>query len=615
MGSINGTLNIELYGGTRAVASPHELTRTNVALDGRNYLIDLRQYERRILPAATEQADDGAEGGEQSLSRDGHWARDQSDWSHGAGQFMFDDIRLSTSDRSRFLASRGVNPWVRHRLQLLHDTTLLHASTESNLTVHGIGGYLYVVDGTDLIFSDQPDFSSPTTIVFANTISDIATDTDRVYVAFGGAAALQVVDVGGNTPAALGTETPNILAWANGRLIAAEGGRLYEIDALGTATTIRDDPRGSWTWTAITGHPEAIFAAGRGTGSISEIWATSVDDTGTLVAPVFAGHLRFGEVVHTLTTYSRVLIIGTSDGLRAGTAVNDGVDYGEVIEIPGGVRCLEPQGRFCWFGWSDFDAASAGLGRADLSVSTSPDTFVPAYASDLLAAVPGTVTGVATLLGRRYFTIAGSGLYGESDDLVPEGWLDVGQIRYGTTANKVFTGVDLRFEPLVGQISARSTSPTGVQRSLGVASTTGSVALDAGGVQVTGLFCSLRLTMTRDSDPTTGPVLLSWRMSGLPRPRRVVEIILPIIFKTRVEDLHSIELQFDPLAEVHHLEELASSARLIIFQEGADSRLVRVDQVVVPPGSVRSWQSRRVHTATGIWLELTVFTRLLTREN
>lgn len=610
-GSIDDTLDADFYGGTTAVASSDELLGWNVALDGHTYIIDVTKYQRSILDISTPQNDDAAEAGEKSLSRQGFWIREQTDWRHGAGQEFFDGV---DSIRTRYFASKNVDPWTRGRLCLLHDTIKKFTSVAANFSCFDIGERLYLIDGQFLRFTLDPTLETPafTNIDCDATIADTTTDGNRIYIAFGGANPLKVVDVGGTTDTVLGTETPDIVEFANGRLIGADGKRLYELSSAGVATNIRDDFRTNWLWKCITGHPEAIFAAGT-VNNYSEFYATAADpDTGALLPPAFAGHLPRGETVNCMGQYAGVIVIGTSRGLRVATVANRSLSIGKLIEISGGVTSLAMFERFVWFSWPNFDTTSTGLGRADLSVNVDDSTFVPAYASDIMANnLQGTVQGIAIVGDRRYFAVNGSGLWAETQYLAPLGYVESGDIRFSVSADKIFTGVEIRHDALKGTVGADVLFDDDSSRSLGFngqPNSTISVLDDAQGI---GLGASLRINLSRSTDDATqGPCIRNWVLNGLPRPKRSLEIILPVILKTKVVDLRKNEVLQDPLKEMRHLEDLASSRQLVVYQEGDATYGVRVSSVGIDAEGIRGW----IRAGEVVWFECTALVRLLTKE-
>lgn len=619
-GSIDDSLDADFYGGTVSIAGIDSLAGFFVALDGEPYLIDLQHYQQNILDSTTPQTDDAAEPGEKSLSRGGFWARVQTDWSFGAGQDLFD---VATSNRARFHESKDTDPWTPNQISLLHATALRRASiSNTNLKVYAVGGFLYFVDGDILRYTANPDVEAPT---FASTaarpaqITSITSDGNQIFIALGTANAIQAGAINSTTFAAFGTTMPSIVHYANGRLFAATGAEVYELSGTGVKATIKTDPRAGWTWTAIAGMPSAVFFAGA-VADVSEIFAVTVDPaTGNLLPLVWAGALPYGETVRCMVGYppAGVVVIGTSKGLRVARVDGQSLAIGERIDIPGGVNAVAVRDRFCWFTWTNPDTSSTGLGRADLSVSTSDVTDVPAYAMDVQASgAQGTVSSVALFGDRAYFSVLGAsgGLWAQNQYLVPEGFVRAGRVRYGVLPDKIFTGVEIHHEPLNGKIAAEVEFDDFTTRGLGIGGSQGSVVTvldDAGGA---GLSACLRLSLTRsDGDPTLGPVLHAWVLNAIPRPPRVTEIILPIILRTQLTDLRNRTIAADPLTQYRKLEALASSTSLVLLQFGAASYTVRVAGIAIPEGAVRSWMDDPFGRL-GQWVETTAYVRLLSKE-
>lgn len=623
-GSIANELSAELYSSTLGVVSLEDIDNLHVAIDGRQYLIDVREYRRAVLESQTPQSDDAAEPGEKSLSRAGYWPREQADWSLGAGQTLFDGPE-SASPRRRYLSSYGWDVWTRHELSMLYDTALRLSSTNTNLDCFTVGGLVHFVDGSFIRYTSDPDVASPsfTSVDFTDSIVDWTTDGDRIYAVFSGSLVPKVITVGQTTVSTLGTTTPDIIEFADGRLVAADGATLYELDSSGAkvgSADIRVDPRTGAEWVAVTGAPSAIFAA-LNVGDVAEIYAMVVDDVTTgLTAPTYAGGLPYGETVNCMAAYppGNLVVVGTSKGIRAARIGANGrtLNFGERIDIAGGVEAVELRDRFCWFTWSDPRPGSTGLGRLDLSEGTSEVTFVPAYAEDVQFATTGTVTGVTSLLQsgasreRRYFVVSGKGFYGEGDDRVPEARIETGQIRFGVLVPKIFTGVTVRHEDAPGFISGDLTFDDGAVVSLGGGDPENRTSTELATGGRAGLSASLGLDGTRDdADTTLGPVIRAWEMAALPRPKRVIEYVVPVILRSKVTDLRGHERPFSPLAEMRHLESLAASSRLVPYQEGSDFQRVRVSSVAIAAGGVRSWERGAV-----TWFEATVLVHMLSKE-
>lgn len=633
MGSINDLLDAPYYTGapvTTLVPSNYP-----IAIAGHPYMMDVRKYTRQTLAALAPQQDNSKSVTDAALSREGYQHEGQSRFGLGAGQAYFDDAETA-SDR-RFFSSKGIDNWsgLDRSLTLLHDTEKKGGTnapgTSTNLKVLAVGGYLYIADGTNLKFTADPSPTNPswTPIAAGGTIASIATDGVNVYVAIAGAA-LQRSVIGSGTMAAFGTLQPTFIAYANGRLIGAISNTLFEIDGAGAkagGVDLKVDARGSSAiWSAATQSPHAIFVA-LTVGGTSEIYSLSVDSTTSLLdPPVWAGALPNGETLKAMTFYGGVVLLATSIGIRVAqlistfsvTTSSKSLDYGEAVLIPGGVSCLEPQSKFCWFGWTNFDGTSTGLGRADLSVTTSPDTAVPAYASDLMATAQGAVLGVASFNGRRYFAISGVGLFGETTTYVQSGTYNTGWIRFGSLVDKAFTSMKFGTDPLVGSIAASLNFVDGSSRSMGAIATSGlteSSLLDGSGHSVA---AQVVLTLTRGS-PSTAPVLRWWMLNALPKPPRVEEIVVPLLLNAKVVDFIGNEVTIDPRAEFDYLSSLRSSAIEVIYQEGNSAQVVHVDNLAIQPADAGQWmepRGRGGQPPDHFWFSGPVVSvRLLTRES
>jgi len=120
-----------------------------------------------------------------TLNTEGLWRRDQLDWSNGAGQQFLD--RKQDSTASRFLSSKGVNPWVESQLTLLNDTVRRgQASSNTNFKAVTAGQQVWCIDGTSLYYYKNSWSSTPTgtvAITATPTLNDICSDGAYVYVA------------------------------------------------------------------------------------------------------------------------------------------------------------------------------------------------------------------------------------------------------------------------------------------------------------------------------------------------------------------------------------------------------------------------------------------------
>jgi hypothetical protein len=229
----------------------------------------------------------------------------------------------------------------------------------------------------------------------------------------------------------------------------------------------------------------------------------------------------------------------------------------------------------------------------------------------------GTVSSVAVHAGRPYFTIAGGaagGLWGQTQYLVPSGFIRGGRVRFGVLPDKIFTGVCVHHRPLQGSLSAEVEFDDLTSHGIGSGGIQGSVITDFADAGAAGLSACLKLGLTRSTgDPQAGPVVTAWELHAIPRPKRVNETVLPVILTTKVTDLRGTVTSADPLGQYRELKELAKSSRLVAFQFGDETETVRVASVAIAKGSIRAWMDN-AHGTLSQWVETIVYVRLLSKE-
>lgn len=556
-----------------------------VSLGSRSYLIDLTKYKRAIISPIRPPQDASAEPGEQSLDQGGLWRRSQQSFHLGAGQEYFDD---PDSVRHRFYTSKGVNCFTRKKLSLLNDTQNKRASAGTNLKVLLVGTRLYIADGTALLFTADPTPASPTftdSTAGGSAVASITTDGAKVWAAVGTTGIRETV-AGSTSATTLSAGTFTLVGYANGRLLAANANVLYEISRAGVATIIWTHPNPNFVWTSILSAPNGIYVSGT-SGDRSDIYSTTnLDATGALSPPIFAASLPDGETVNSMEYYAGAILLATSRGMRLATiGANSSMSYGAATNIPGGIQATEGQGEYIWFSWTNYDAISTGLGRADLSNFTSE--LVPAYATDLMATAQGTVTSIASFGGRRYFAVSGIGFFGETATLVANGVLNTGKIRYGTTEKKAATSLDMRHDPMPtsGSIQASVITEDGVSTSVGASDTPNSLS-PSSPLSMTLIRAEwFQVVFTLNRASVLGPVLDRWTLYSRVTPNLSYQIMVPLLIKEYIlsESGEGYRAPYNPLDEFTFLDNLANTKALQVYQEGSLAWNVYVSGIEVMP--------------------------------
>ena len=547
----------------------------DVAIDGIPFMIEWdhnaigvwgAKFKNMSLPLLRNQADQSNTPGEQSISPEQLWRRSQDSWHYGAGQ---DHLDRATSEIRRFQASKGVNVWTPWKLSLLNDTSKKVATAGTSLAVCTVGSVAVMIDGTGISKSSNLTSWTAFTGVSATAGKSIDTDGSNIYVAnqtdgvYSGA-------VSGTTVTKYATGTADLVRYVNGRLMVAGSGKLYNLTAGGAfPTALLDLSAKGFTWVDICGGQTQIYAAGY-SGDKSSIYRTAIKADGTaLDVPIVAATLPDGEIVRSLSSYQGFVLIGSDLGVRFASVASDGsLTIGALISTSSAVYCFEPQDRFVWYGLSNYDGTSTGLGRIDLSIFTG--TLLPAYASDIMATDQGVIRSVATFNNYRIFTVEGKGLYAEVVGTpVASGYLDTGIISYGISDTKIAMFFDLKHKALVGTVDVSLSADDNALAFVGESNTVGSVSppipLSCG--QTQGEEFNFRITLNSN---VTSPILTRWTLRSAPTPQRTTQWDVPVIISER-QSVGTGERYVKPAEQVAYLKSLYKSQKIVSLQIGAES--------------------------------------------
>ncbi len=635
-----------------------------IELDGVSYLLDTTQYRRTTVPVSRQQRDNSREAGENTLDTTGAWVRSQSDWSYGAGQLYLDN---EDSDRRRFYSSQGIDVWTKGQITLLPITetpTGTHTPTfttgeiiiESVTNASGVE-YMYVAQANKLFWTANPGGSSPTWnasagITVGGTVTSLTSDGTNVYIGFDGSIVAEQTVIGSSTTSSFGSLDPNLIKIVSGRIIAADDNAIYELDSAGAKASSSLDyslPLSSSKWVSVTSGAAGIFAAANtdNTGSIYYIGVNNSD--GTLNVPIMSASLPRNETINEIMAYGGVLGVATSLGFRLGLIdqQSGSIILGPVIDTGGEAYSLEADNKFMWWG-TDYGTCY----RADLSTFT--DTLVPAYASDLVSAESATASDLTKSLARinndgnpkLFMGIKSSGdavLQREhyNNERVASGTLIAGEITWSTVVPKLLRSgvIDLdrsQFENLKTDYRASDTDYASESDTytLGPETTTpvGSITLTAkngantsatipssGSLKTgtpqtfvfsdgidTAVSYDLTVTITRSaSDATKAPVCHDWQLTAVAVPRRIDEIILPIVLRRNVLTARNSGAPVRLAAgdTFTKLRGLMEAGKAISYKEGDRSESVTIERLEMQPERLSD---------DGSWWEGSLVARLLT---
>ena len=572
-----------------------------VAVNGRPYMIDtkssnfLRQFDARVRDSV----DQSAEPGESAINPQGLWRRSQSSWHYGAGQNYSD---TSDAEPYRFRSSKGVNVWDKGKLSLLPDTTQAYSSANTNLHMTTADGRIYGTDGQNVRYTSDWSTFTTVTSTAASNIYSITSDGYNVFFSYDNG---DIDQTNAGTSAAshyiTGIEA-GVLAYVRGRLMVAGQGadkqKIWNIvtpagSSANNPSALYTHPNTNFNWVGFAGGQNQIYCAGYA-GNKSLIYKTAIQPDGSALAiPTVAAELPLGEIVTNIDAYLGYVVIGLTTGLRFCSSDSDGnLVVGPLIETGTSVNAFAAIGQYLYFGWTNYDSVSTGIGRLDISTQVS--TNQPAYASDLMATGQGTVVDIHEFDNKVVFTVAGLGAYRpHPTNLVASGTLNSGIYRWGVPDAKFIPKWDLRTEPLNGTVQISVAADSGQFNSVGAQTVQNSLESTFDGPETKVFEAEARLTLTRSAvSASNGPVVTRWLGRAYAAPLRSQIFSVPILLHHKL-NIRGFEYYVDVDVELSYLRDLVENPRVVTYQENFDTHSVIVEDVrwqpLEPSGSHNAW--------------------------
>ena len=558
-----------------------------VAINGRPYMIDTKSngFGRQFDARVRDSVDQSAEPGESAINPQGLWRRSQSSWHYGAGQTYSD---TADAEAYRFRASKGVDVWNRGKISLLSDTTQAYSSASSNLYMATASNRIYGTDGQSVKYTT--DWSTFTTVTSTNA-SNLYSITSDGYNVFFSYADGNIDQTNAGTSAASNYITgieAGVLAYVRGRLMVAGQGvdkrKIWNItttpgSSANNPSALYTHPNDDFNWVGFAGGQNQIYCAGYA-GNKSLIYKTGIKADGTaLDIPTVAAELPQGEIVTNIDAYLGFVVIGLTTGLRFCSSDSDGnLVVGPLIETGTSVNAFAAIGQYLYFGWTNYDTTSTGIGRLDIGTQVS--TNQPAYASDLMVTGQGAVTDIHEFDNKPVFTVAGLGAYRpHPTNKVASGTLESGVYRWGVPDTKFIPKWDLRTEPLYGTVAVSVAADSGDFRSVGLQFNEGSLESTFDGFESKVFEAEARLTLTRsDTDSTKGPSVTRWLGRAYAAPLRSQIFSVPLLLHHKL-NIRGFEYFMDVDTELNYLRDLVENPRVITYQENADTYSVIVEDV------------------------------------
>jgi hypothetical protein len=382
------------------------------------------------------------------------------------------------------------------------------------------------------------------------------------------------------------------------RIVLCINNSVYELSTVASAlpTPVFTNPNVNYHYTTIAASGPAIYTAGH-SGIYSTIQKYTLNTTGvmpTLTSAIVAAELPAGEIVEKLYYYLGYMCIGTNKGIRVATVSDqDGsINYGPLITTTTQpVYDFAGRDRFVWAA-SGIGALDGGLIRLDLGTEVEPLRF--AYANDLQVQqdTEHYTTGVAFLgaTNRLAFSTArkvtDGAIYLESaTELVTNGYLTTGYIRYNTLEPKNFKRLIARGEFEYGSMTLETVTADGTEYDVvAYSASVPPVEVTTSNPQEAQEYLAYKFIMYRDgTDATKGPIMKGYQAKAyIATPRQRV-IKFPVYCYDVETDKYNVLTGYDGRAfdRITQLESVEQNGDVVTWQDltTGESRQALIEQI------------------------------------
>jgi hypothetical protein len=569
----------------------------DIAIGGQPFFLnasDDTPYRRVTAQYRKQQIDQTREPGEQTLT--GWWLRSQSSFHLGAGIKYFEPIN-EESLRFQYTESKGLDVWTRGQATLLNDTDSFYTGSAPAQLISvndGTNDCIFVTDGSAL--KKITTGGSSTTITQAGTASTIyslTTDGSNYYFING--TKIHRGSVGATPADSEIYNTPSVtratIRYVKQRLIVAIGNAIYELNANATSsaalpTALYTHPNANWVWSSIAEGPSAIYVSGYApNGTSSSVFKITIDQTTTnslgfptLETPTVIIDLPEGEYIHDFDVYlGTYAILATSKGFRAGVSdLSGNIQYGPLLFDSAACKAIAFRDRFAYIA-TTIDG-EAGLVRADLSTTVLNNSLFFPWAWDLVASGISATADQVAFFGnsdRLAFT-TGNDTWAESTtELVPEGYLRTGYIRYNTLEAKIYKLLQARVDTTNGGLGIDSIDSQNTFYRIG----TFGQGSDAPEINISypttaEEYLGFQFSLSRsDTDASKGPLFTGYQIKALPAIPRQRLIQFPLHCYDHESDHFGVEIgyegaAYDRMSQLEAIENVGDTIRVEDFRTG-----------------------------------------------
>ena len=382
--------------------------------------------------------------------------------------------------------------------------------------------------------------------------------------------------------------TNAVMEYTKERIIMCVNDSVYEFptnqSSMPTAVyTHRDQDH---IFTSVTSSGAAIYISGY-SGIQSNIYKFTLESTGampTLTQAITAAELPVGEITYKISYYLGYMAIGTNQGVRiAALSDADGsINYGPLLfETEQPVYDFAFRDKFIWA--STGVEGQVGVTRINLGQEVGQLVF--AYAWDLYnpADTLGHYTTACAFMGdtnRLAFCNAGNGVDGtiyieSATDLIAEGYLQTGFVRYNTLEGKIFKIIYPRIDTADGGIDIRSVSAYGTEILLGAFSDGETVPeINIGYPTGAQQYLGFKFTLKRKTgNATLGPLFTGYQIKALPAIPRQRLIQYPVMCYDHEMDKFNNEVGYEGsawarMSQLESVENIGDTIKIEDFRTG-----------------------------------------------
>jgi hypothetical protein len=384
------------------------------------------------------------------------------------------------------------------------------------------------------------------------------------------------------------TVTNAVMEYTKERIVMCVNDKVYEFSSTASAmpTAVYSHNDVDHIFTSITSSGAAIYISGY-SGIQSRIYKFTLSTAGampTLTSAITAAELPVGEIVFKISYYLNNMAIGTNQGMRMADAsqIDGSITYGGLIfESDQPVYDFAFRDRYIWAA-TGVDG-QAGVTRVDMGQPLGNLQFPYAYDLYDPADTLGNYTTASAFLGdtnRLAFCNAGNGsdgtIYVQSEsELIAEGTLRTGYVRYNTLELKIFKLMQARIDTTNGGLYIDSVDYADNYFRIGTFAQESLVPeVNINYPQASQEYLGFQFTLTRSTtDTSKGPLFTGYQIKALPAIPRQRLIQYPLSCFDHESDHFGVEVGYEGSAyvrmtQLENIENAGDTIRVEDFRTG-----------------------------------------------